>query len=67
MLDKKELPADPVYWLGFDCAHGGDLMPGMRKYGHGIYLRSEYRDIEYVKKEVTSLDKQLFEHGRQTS
>lgn len=64
---------DNVWWLGFDCAHAGDLMPGMdallpqelrrrrdlfpspwNATGH-----DEYRDVAYVKDEVTALARQL--------
>lgn len=62
---------DDVWWLGFDCAHGGDVIPGFFK------LREEkmpqlssfcglsgevYRDLEYVKGEIRSLAEQL-RHG----
>lgn len=48
-------PAD-VWWLGFDCAHCDDLCPG-----HTRYFRESgsYRDLEYVKREVAALAKQL--------
>lgn len=56
---------DRVWWLGFDCAHYGDIMPAYE----GIYSEyssrykdlvpyKKYRDIGYVKKEVRSLAKQ---------
>lgn len=43
---------DNVWWLGFDCAHVGDLIPS------GIMLvhpGDRYRDFEYVKGECTTL------------
>jgi hypothetical protein len=47
-------PAD-VWWLGFDCAHSGDLCPSYdRSWEYGTY-----RDLEYVKREVESLARQL--------
>jgi len=43
------------HWIGFDCAHSGDLSPGL-----GVsFQRGEYRDIEYVKGEVYSLAAQV--------
>jgi hypothetical protein len=52
-----------VWWLGFDCAHSCDLTPkydfdenGQSRYGDGY---SSYRDVRYVKHEVTKLAAQL--------
>jgi hypothetical protein len=48
---------DPVWWLGFDCAHSGDLSPSYAKrysYGEDIY-----RPISYVERECTSLARQI--------
>ena len=60
----------PGYWIGFDCAHAYDLCPAwmaherLRKLvdeiGHGM----QYRDIEFVKNEVTSMAKQLHERSK---
>ncbi len=54
-----------VWWLGFDCAHAGDVTPG---YQHNLppQLRlswpgDTYKNIDYVKREVESLAKQLAE------
>lgn len=48
---------DRVWWLGFDCAHAGDLCP---KYGHHYPIGGEtYKDIEYVRREVRDLAAQL--------
>jgi len=38
------------WWIGFDCSHSFDLVPGMR-----INYAGEYRTIAYVKAECTSL------------
>lgn len=49
---------DCVWWLGFDCAHGGDLVPGMVFREGEPPIRSpheSYRDLHYVKGEVASL------------
>lgn len=56
-------PDDP-WWLGFDTAHGGDLIPGMARFheefdaSHPQYahLRDEvYRDVAYVKANIAEL------------
>ena len=41
-----------VWWFGFDCAHFGDLLPGL---DHG----GQYRSIDYVRHECGSLATQL--------
>ena len=45
-----------LWWLGFDTAHAGDLVPGIP-----FTQRSgdQYRDLEYVKKECERLAAQL--------
>lgn len=50
--------SDNVWWFGFDCAHAGDLSPAYDK-GHAFRSESTYRDIQYVRDEVTSLAQQL--------
>ena len=50
-------PADDgVWWLGFDCAHLGDLCPA---YEERKYYDSYYKDIRYVTGHVTHLARQL--------
>lgn len=58
-------PAD-VWWLGFDCAHAFDYVPGL--YGPAERLRRlvgtmrrllTYRSLAYVRAEVESLAEQL--------
>lgn len=60
---------DHVWWLGFDCAHNGDIVPAMKMLyepGGPLAHRSRddhgevYRDEDYVRAEVESLAKQLF-------
>lgn len=51
---------DPLWWLGFDCSHLGDYVPGI----HGIHMYIEpseesYKDIFYVDREIKSLVDQL--------
>jgi hypothetical protein len=65
---------DHVWWLGFDCAHGWDLMPHVRAANRRRYEETgdelwndlnknprdeTYRDQAYVTKEVRQLAKQL--------
>lgn len=56
---------DDVWWFGFDCAHGGDVMPATtRLCAPPLFwdCGSEvYRDQAYVEREVTWLAKQLAE------
>jgi hypothetical protein len=48
---------DNVWWLGFDCAHSGDLVPNMHR--HFPHDWGHYRDVAYVRTEVESLAAQL--------
>ena len=55
----KEIPEDvQLFWIGFDCAHFHDLIPGMPMPSgpDGVY-----RTLEYVIAEVLSLALQLKE------
>lgn len=61
-------PGEPehVWWLGFDCAHSGDLCPSYAK-EHGVFAPSaweQYRTVAYVKGQVRNLARQLAEHAR---
>jgi hypothetical protein len=50
---------DNVWWFGFDCAHSGDLCPGMSWFD-GYFGRSDtYKDFDWVRAEVQQLAKQL--------
>lgn len=51
---------DNVWWFGFDCAHSGDLAPA---YDSLNGYDSSYCDLEYVRREVTSLAAQLSRHA----
>lgn len=54
---------DDAWWFGFDCAHYGDFCPRYESV-YNIYTGYDiYRDVEYVKFQVTSLAKQLKENG----
>jgi len=49
---------DNVWWLGFDCIHGGDLAPS--SIPHALFDSGDvYRDFDYTKNQVTQLAKQL--------
>jgi hypothetical protein len=58
-----------LWWVGFDCAHCYDIVPGHRTLMNSVYSkwlepRSEipkrqYRDLAFVKLEVESLAGQL--------
>lgn len=42
---------DPVWWLGFDCAHLGDMSPGNRFDGYD----ETYKSVLYVRRQTESL------------
>jgi hypothetical protein len=51
-----------VWWLGFDCAHGFDIIPKMREFYAGAsfsYDHAAYKTFAHVQAEVTSLARQL--------
>lgn len=51
---------DRYYWLGFDCAHAGDLCPAIVAWQHDGYGKDVvYRNLAYVTAECQSLAKQL--------
>lgn len=60
-------PGEPkrVWWLGFDCAHSGDIAPEMMKWresrgiDYGSYFPTSYKTLAYVKREVAKLARQL--------
>ena len=59
---------DKVWWLGFDCAHLGDAMPGMNEFREATRIsalseRETYRTLAYVKGEVEGLARQLAAMG----
>jgi len=51
---------DKVWWLGFDCAHYQDLIPGIDKHNPDLKSRT-YKDLNYVKAGNKSLASQLKE------
>lgn len=50
---------DPVWWLGFDCAHAFDVSPRWRLPGDIVDYPEVYRDMEFVVGECEGLAKQL--------
>jgi hypothetical protein len=60
---------DNVWWLGFDCAHGADIIPSFNAIP-GVTVMSSaspfgetYKDLEYVRHETENLAKQLSRVG----
>jgi hypothetical protein len=53
---------DDVWWIGFDCAHAGDISPALNKHHDmrwGVLaIGEEYRTVEYVRAECTRLAEQ---------
>lgn len=63
----RALDGKPVMWLGFDCAHSGDMCPAMipqyKKWGMPAaekWMSGEsYRTLDYVKSEIRELALQI--------
>lgn len=55
-----------VWWIGFDCAHGGDYIPGLIPSG-GNFPGEIYRDLDYVVSQVELLAEQCKPLGRAMS
>jgi len=51
--------SDDVWWLGFDAAHIGDLIPGRLGDDWPLFKDDVYRDLAYVTREVNQLAEQL--------
>lgn len=54
------------WWIGFDCAHAGDIAPymGMRLAQSMVRKEDEeYRDIDFVTQEIKDLVEQLTPEG----
>ncbi len=55
----KEGEEDNLWWLGFDCAHAGDLLPlDVLLRINGIEPYGTYRDVAYVEAETKNLAEQ---------
>jgi hypothetical protein len=46
---------DNIWWLGFDCAHFGDVCPRYDK----SFGDEQYKNVSFVQSEIRSLAKQL--------
>lgn len=44
---------EDLWWIGFDCAHGGDIIPAIS------HLAGRYRDMDYIREETNRLTDQL--------
>ena len=49
------IPRNGEWWFGFECAHAGDLVPGIRSGSRG----DVFRDEAYVREQCESLAAQL--------
>lgn len=62
------LPAedsDCQWYVGFDCAHGWDIVPGMARYNlPRLFENAAYRDVSYVRKQVQRLAVQASKAAR---
>ena len=47
------------WWIGFDCAHAWDFVPGLPNLGSNVGAFSTYRDMDYVKRETECLANQI--------
>ena len=45
-----------VWWIGFDCGHYDDYLPGFPE----LYSSANYKDIDYVIAELEHLIEQLY-------
>ncbi len=60
---------DDIWWLGFDCMHGGDAAPRdctnpARIFLEGLDLGGTYRTVEYVRGQCVKLAQQAKEVAR---
>ncbi len=54
---------DNVWWLGFDCAHLGDFVPGMPRMPSEWRRQETYKDLAYVQATCEQLAAQIKEHA----
>ena len=48
--------ASSQWWIGFDCCHGGDLVPRLWELmGRAGLAGFQYRDLDYVRRETNEL------------
>lgn len=58
-----ELRGSTSWWLGFDCAHAGDVTPSNLAHGFPSYPGEEYRPLTYVIEQVEQLARWMAERG----
>lgn len=51
---------DGRHWIGFDCMHSGDFVPGL-----SAYIGDVFRDLSYVKEQCANLARQAIGAGEQ--
>lgn len=54
----REGEPEHVWWLGFDCAHSGDIRPGLGRLP-GVFASGQYRDVAYIIQQCEVLAAQL--------
>jgi|SRR5208282_2898929 len=54
---RPKLRGSGLLWVGFDCAHAGDLVPAF--FGRSRLVIGEYRNVTYVREQVEDLAYQL--------
>src|SRR5262245_15219000 len=57
----RDAPQEGAWWFGFDCGHGWDVIPALRR-ATGVPffpLQAEYRSLSYARGQVRRLARQL--------
>jgi hypothetical protein len=57
----KSFDGSDMWWLGFDCAHIGDLVPSLYEIEHNYpyHDNEKYKNSEYVRNELESMVDQI--------
>lgn len=55
----KEVEDESLWWLGFDCAHSGDVCPAHLRFHGRMSDYERYKNVDYVRKETECLAEQL--------
>lgn len=55
----REGESEHVWWIGFDCAHAGDVSPGLNYRTGGSFFGERYRDLAYIIEQTEGLARQL--------
>lgn len=56
---KSDDDTKPLWWLGFDCAHAYDLIPGFYEFISAPSLPGTYRNMDYVIARVKTMAEEL--------